>query len=89
MANIFNKLTFKKLPYGKIVSSNGVVGFRKLAEDVPFIPPPPILAIEPDNFDLRIFGLKRGTYTITATAEAPKFGLEQSEHSDPVIYTVK
>jgi hypothetical protein len=89
MAKIFNKLTFKKLPYGKIVSSNGTVSFRKLAEEVPFVPPPPVLAITPDNFDLGIIGLKKGTYILTATTEAPELGLAMSDHSLPITYTVE
>lgn len=86
MAKIFSKLTFKKLPSGRIVSTNGVVSLKKLAEEKFY--KEPILAITPEAFDLRLIGLKKGTYLITATTEAPSLKLEMSDPSDGIEYTI-
>lgn len=83
MAFGFSKVLFKKLVEGAFaVLSNGL-GYKKLTvESLPTQDPP--LAIDPDNFDLRILGLKPGTYTITVRSYVE--GLIESEDSNSVIY---
>lgn len=90
MSHYFNKLVFKKLTPGKIVSSKGGRVFKKLSTEVA-APPPPIIipGLYPDNFNLGWLGLKSGTYTLTATTLAPSLGLYESEQSDSVKYKVE
>lgn len=90
MANIFNKLTFKKLNTGKTAASKSGMVFKKLTTVVePPSPPMIIPGLYPDNFNLGWIGLKPGTYILTATIAAPSLGLAESEHSDYIEYKVK
>jgi hypothetical protein len=87
---IFNKLFFKKHKLGDVVASKDDKSFRKLTSAVEQEPKPPTIeGLDPDNFDLRWLGLKHGTYTLTVTSIAPSLHMVESNHSEPVEYTVK
>ena len=76
-------LVFKNLITGEIVSFNGGLAFAKLSVSVsPELPP-----VFPNNFDLRLLGLKPGVYILTVTATAE--GAEESSHRNEIIYTVE
>ena len=79
---------FKKLTTGEIVSSNGGLAFRKLSIGTS-APEPSIPGISPDDFDLNWIGLRIGTHVITVTTSAPSLKLAESQHSNPIEYTVK
>lgn len=85
MSHYFNKLVFKKLTPGKIVSSKGGKVFKKLSTEVA-PPPPPIIipGLYPDNFNLGWLGLTPGTYKLTVTATALRLKLGESDHSTSV-----
>lgn len=85
---VFNKLFFKKHKPGKVVASRGDKVFKKLTAtptDQPEVPP--LTGLDPDNFDLRLLGLKPGTYTLTATVSALDLQLAESDRSNSVGYT--
>lgn len=86
---IFNKLFFRKHTPGKVVASSGDKVFQKLETVQPDSPMPPIIEIDPSNFNLDLIGLKPGTYTLTVTVSAPSLELTESDQSNPVEYTVK
>lgn len=91
MANIFNKLTFKKLTPGKAVASKGGKVFKKISMDVES-QAPPVIQLSSTNFDLNIlvaFGLRHGTHTFRATSLAPDLGLAESEYSNSVEFKVE
>lgn len=88
MSYVFHKLVFKKYTPDKVVASIGGKAFAKLIVPTP-PPPPPLLGVEPDNLSLSWLGLKPGTYRITATTKAPSLGLDESDPSNSVVYTVK
>ena len=88
MSYSFTKIALQKLAPGRIVLSNGDIVFRKLYAVID-IPPIVIPGLEPDNFDLSIIGLKRGTYTITVTTAAPSLRLTESEQSISLKYKVE
>lgn len=73
-----------------IVSSKGGKAFKKLSVEVE-TPTPPIIipGLSPDNFNLAWLCLTSGTYSITATTQAPSLGLYESEQSDSVKYKVE
>lgn len=85
---IFNKLFFRKQTTGEIVASKGDKAFRKLTPAIEQ-ESPPITGLDPDNFDLRILGLKPGTYTLAVTSVAETLELGESDYSEPIEYTVK
>lgn len=89
MSHFFNKLVFKKLTPGKIVSSKGDKAFKKLEIAVTEPSTPPIMWFDPSKFDLGMLNLNPGTYKLRATVSAPKFQLGESERSEYVEYTVK
>lgn len=87
-----DKFTFKELFVNAFVAIIEGWGFRQLTTTAePITPPdiPPIIGLDPDNFNLGILGLTQGTYIITATTEAESLRLAESKHSDYVKYTVE
>lgn len=51
----------------------------------PSIPP---IIVDANHFNLGLLGLSPGSYVLTVTAEALSLQLAESDHSDPVEYTV-
>lgn len=88
LSKIFNKLFFRKHKPGEIVASKEDKAFRKLTSAVEQ-EPPPITGLDPDNFDLRILGLKSGTYTLVVTSVAGGLQVAESDYSEPIEYTVE
>lgn len=90
---IFNKLRFWKHKPGKVVASSGNKVFKKLTPDEEQTPSPsPGFTpddLNPDHFNLKILGLKPGTYILTVTSIALGLRLTESEHSVTVVYTVE
>lgn len=85
---IFYKLFFKKYKPNEVVTSKEDKAFRKLTLSVER-DPPPIIGVEPDHFDLRILGLKSGTHILTVTSVAGRLQVAESDHSEPIEYTVE
>ena len=83
-----DKFTFKELFVNAFVAIIEGLGCRELTTTAKPIPPP-VIGLDPDNFNLGIIGLKQGTYTITATTEAPSLQLAESKQSNSVTYTVE
>ena len=75
--------TFQKLVVGEIISSVGGLTFRELT---PTQTPTFIPKYENGQLDLSTLGLKPGIHRITVTALAK--GLEESDHSDVVLYII-
>lgn len=87
---IFNKLFFRKHKPNEVVASKGDKAFRKLTSVVEQeSKPPPITGLDPDHFDLTILGLKSGTHILTVTSVAKRLQVAESDHSEPIEYTVE
>lgn len=92
---IFNKLRFWKHKPGKVVASSGDKVFKKLTlDDEQTSSPSPSPGfttddLNPDHFNLKILGLKPGTYVLTVTSTALSLRLAESDYGTAVLYTVE
>lgn len=76
---------FKRLAKGNIASYSGGLVFRKLSIDGSQYTP----GLDSDNFNMKLIGLKAGTYAVTVTTVAHSLKLAESEHSDSIEYIVE